>query len=123
MAERDFINVVFDQVGTPTYAADLANAIMKIVNSGELSAKQGIYHYSNEGVCSWYDFAVEIATQFGHKCDVKPCLSDQFPSKVKRPAYSVLDKTKIKNSFEVTIPHWRESLKDCVEILKSEEQS
>ncbi|MBR4882977.1 MAG: dTDP-4-dehydrorhamnose reductase [Bacteroidales bacterium] len=112
-AERENINVVFDQVGTPTYAADLAQVILECIRLDKL---QGIYHFSNEGVCSWYDFALEIAKLSGHdKCKISPCHSDEFPSKVKRPSYSVLDKTKIKQALGIEIPHWKESLERCLE--------
>ena len=112
-AERDSINVVFDQVGTPTYAADLAQVILGCIRSNKL---QGIYHFSNEGVCSWYDFALEIAKLCGHNnCKISPCHSDEFPSKVRRPSYSVLDKTKIKQALGIEIPHWKESLERCLE--------
>ena len=116
-SEREDLNVVFDQVGTPTYAADLARQICAMLDGDPLS-KQGIYHFSNEGVCSWYDFAVEIAAQCGNSCRITPCHSDEFPSKVTRPHFSVLDKTKIKQSFGTTIPYWRESLRLCIEKLK-----
>ena len=121
-AERDSLKVVFDQVGTPTYALDLAKTIeifiekIKIVNS-QLSIVNSIYNYSNEGVISWYDFAKEICELSGNVCDIQPCHSDEFPSKVKRPSYSVLDKTKIKNKLNITIPHWKESLKKCINNL------
>lgn len=113
-SEKDCLKVVFDQVGTPTYAGDLAALIHKVITDRQLD-QQGIYHYSNEGVCSWYDFAVEICRQCGNTCDIRPCHSDEFPSKVKRPSYSVLDKTKVKSVFRVTIPHWRQSLELCLE--------
>ena len=116
ISERDQLNVVFDQTGTPTYAADLAMAINYIINTGQLS-KKGIYNFSNEGACSWYDFAMEIAALSGNKCDIQPCYSKEFPGKVKRPDYSVLDKTKIKNTFNITIPHWKESLVRCIDEL------
>ena len=121
-AERDTLKVVFDQVGTPTYALDLAEVIklfiekLKIVNS-QLSILNSIYNFSNEGVISWYDFAKEICELSGNVCDIQPCHSDEFPSKVKRPSYSVLDKTKIKNKLNITIPHWKESLKNCIKNL------
>ena len=121
-SERDTLKVVFDQVGTPTYALDLAKTIeifiekIKIVNS-QLSIVNSIYNYSNEGVISWYDFAKEICELSGNVCDIQPCHSDEFPSKVKRPSYSVLDKTKIKNKLNITIPHWKESLKNCIKNL------
>ena len=121
-AERENINVVFDQVGTPTYAADLAQVILEIVRrkaAGLGTELQGTYHFSNEGVCSWYDFALEIAKLSGHKnCRISPCHSDEFPSKVKRPSYSVLDKTKIKKALGIDIPHWKESLAKCIERVK-----
>jgi dTDP-4-dehydrorhamnose reductase len=119
--ERKQLNVVFDQVGTPTYAADLASAILEII---AISAKNpekfvpGIYHYSNEGVASWYDFAKAVFEISGVNCNVNPVLSDQFPTAAKRPNYSVLNKSKIKNVFDITIPYWRDSLKICIERLK-----
>ena len=113
---RPQIQVVFDQVGTPTYALDLAKAILQIIPQAVASPELcGIYNYSNEGVCSWYDFAYEIARLSGHfSCRVLPCHSGEFPSKVHRPAYSVLDKTKIKQTFGIDIPHWTESLRECL---------
>ena len=121
-AERDKLNVVFDQIGTPTYALDLAKVIMRIIDeiktpNSSLLTSNCIYHFSNEGVISWYDFAKEICELSGNTCDIQPCHSDEFPSKVKRPSYSVLDKTKIKNKLNITIPHWKESLKKCIENL------
>lgn len=113
-AERDKLNVVFDQVGTPTYAFDLASVIFKIIEERRYDEIQDVYHFSNEGVISWYDFAKEICELSGNECDIQPCHSDEFPSNVKRPSYSVLDKTKIKNSLNITIPHWKESLKKCI---------
>ena len=149
-ATKPQLKVVFDQVGTPTYALDLAQAIAVIIAdyqrevSSSLAAqgssltansqqpivysKSGIYHYSNEGVCSWYDFAKmiqQIATELtAHSspltahCDIQPCHSDEFPSPVKRPSYSVLDKTKIKEVFGVTVPYWTDSLRKCINNLK-----
>ena len=115
-ATKPQLKVVFDQVGTPTYAKDLANAIVEVLKK----PIDGIYHYSNEGVCSWYDFTMMIAEYAGNdNCDIQPCHSDEFPSPVKRPAYSVLDKTKIKNSLGITIPYWTDSLRNCIENLKS----
>ena len=112
------LKVVFDQVGTPTYAADLAEAIVHIIATRQTD-KVGIYHYTNEGVCSWYDFAVEIARQSGYTaCQIEPCHSEEFPTKASRPHYSVLDKTKIKATFGITIPHWQLSLSQCIENLK-----
>lgn len=113
---KDSIKVVFDQVGTPTFAGDLADAIYHVINTDQLE-KQGIYHYSNEGVISWYDFAKEISYLSGINCDIQPCHSDEFPSKVKRPYFSVLDKTKVKEAFGVKVPYWKDSLKKCISQL------
>lgn len=119
-AEREQLNVVFDQVGTPTYAGDLALAIFSIIEAGVYPGNEGVYHFSNEGVCSWYDFAVEIAAAAGHTgCRINPCHSSEFPSPVTRPPYSVLDKTKVKNTFDIDIPHWRESMEYCIKRLKA----
>lgn len=138
-ATKPQLKVVFDQVGTPTYALNLANAIMAIIEDYKKSltacsslplgttknpssltyAKSGVYHFSNEGVCSWFDFSKLIAEIAGNKdCDILPCHSDEFPSPVKRPAYSVLDKTKIKETFGITVPYWTDSLKSCINNLK-----
>ena len=118
--ERELVNVVFDQVGTPTYAGDLALAIFSIIEAGVYEGNEGVYHFSNEGVCSWYDFAVEIAAVAGNTgCRVNPCHSSEFPSPVTRPSYSVLDKTKIKETFDIDIPHWRESMEYCVKRIKA----
>lgn len=112
------LKVVFDQVGTPTYAGDLACAIFDIIEEGSCFQHEGVYHFSNEGVCSWYDFAKEIARQSGHgDCQIWPCHSDEFPSPVKRPAYSVLDKTKFKQTFNRTIPYWTDSLAVCLKNI------
>lgn len=112
------LKVVFDQVGTPTYALDLAKAIAVVLERFD-GTQTGVYHYSNEGVCSWYDFAKMIAEYNGTiGCDVQPCHSDEFPSPVKRPSYSVLDKTKIKEVFGVSVPYWTDSLKQCINNLK-----
>ena len=116
-SDKDSIKVVFDQVGTPTYAGDLADVIYKIIEDNMLD-KTGFYHFSNEGVCSWYDFAQEICALSGNACDIEPCHSDEFPSKVQRPSFSVLDKTKIKETFDVKIPYWKESLKRCINELE-----
>ena len=114
-ATRPQLNVVFDQVGTPTYALDLAAAIVTALKN----PVEGIYHYSNEGVCSWYDFTKMISEYSGQTaCDIRPCHSDEFPSSVMRPAYSVLDKTKIKETFGISIPYWTDSLKKCINNLK-----
>ena len=119
-AERDAVDVVFDQIGTPTYAADLAAVISGIIENEKYKGREGIYHYSNEGVCSWFDFAMAIAEMAGNtNCVIRPCHSCEFPSKVVRPAYSVLDKTKFKRTFGLTIPYWAHSLKTCIGNLKN----
>jgi len=113
--ERDKLSVVFDQVGSPTYAGDLAAVIFKTIEDRLFKEHQGIYHFTNEGVCSWYDFTMEIAELGGNnKCDIQPCHSNEFPSKVKRPSFSVLDKTKIKKDFDIKIPYWKVSLRKCI---------
>ena len=113
------LKVVFDQTGTPTYAYDLAKAIVEIVESKKYEGNEGIYHYSNEGVCSWYDFTKMIVEMAGHtECDIQPCHSSEFPSKVVRPSYSVLDKSKIKAVFGLTIPYWTDSLRICIQNIK-----
>lgn len=117
-ATKPQLNVVFDQVGTPTYAYDLAKAIAVVIDKFD-GSQVGVYHYSNEGVCSWYDFTKMIAEYNGTtECDIQPCHSDEFPSPVKRPSYSVLDKTKIKETFGVEVPYWTDSLKKCINNLK-----
>lgn len=126
-ATKPQLKVVFDQVGTPTYALDLANAIMTIIEdykkeNSQFSivnySKSGIYHFSNEGVCSWFDFTKMIAEYAGNNnCDIQPCHSDEFPSPVKRPAFSVLDKTMIKETFGVNVPYWTDSLKGCIKNM------
>ena len=134
-ATKSQLKVVFDQVGTPTYALDLTSAIFTIIEDYKKScnlntepkvvrlrkiqtwnyAKSGIYHFSNEGVCSWFDFTKMIANYAGNKdCNILPCHSDEFPSKVKRPAFSVLDKTKIKETYGISIPYWIDSLRTCI---------
>lgn len=118
-ATKPQLKVVFDQCGTPTYAGDLANVIYDIIENRKFDNNEGIYHFSNEGVCSWYDFTKVIAQMAGHTtCDIQPCHSDEFPSPVKRPAYSVLDKSKIKDTFGITIPYWTDSLKKCIAALQ-----
>lgn len=124
-ATKSEVNVVFDQCGTPTYAYDLAKAIGIIIEDYKKEAslpqysKTGIYHFSNEGVCSWFDFTKMIAEYSGHnECEIKPCYSVDYPSPVKRPAYSVLDKSKIKNTFGVRVPYWTDSLKVCISNLQ-----
>ena len=114
-AERERLNVVFDQTGTPTYAGDLARAIFSIVEKGLYAGNEGTYHFSDEGACSWYDFAVEIAAAVGHdKCRIEPCRTADYPTAARRPAYSVLDKSKLKRTFGIEIPHWRESMRYCL---------
>ena len=114
-ATKPQLKVVFDQVGTPTYAYDLAATIYEIVSERKYEGNDGVYHFSNEGVCSWFDFTKMITEYAGHtECDIQPCHSDEFPSPVKRPSYSVLDKTKIKETFGVKVPYWTESLKVCL---------
>ena len=118
-AEKPQVNVVFDQTGTPTYALDLAQAITTILERESWRGNTGIYNYSNEGVCSWYDFAMTIRKMAGHEaCQINPCHSNEYPSPVKRPAYSVLDKSKFKQTFHLSIPYWAESLLKCVNNLK-----
>lgn len=116
------LKVVFDQCGTPTYALDLAEAIFDILENRKYEGNEGIYHYSNEGVCSWYDFTKMIAEFSGNTvCDIQPCHSDEFPSPVVRPSYSVLDKTKYKQTFGHKVPYWTDSLKTCIKNLKENE--
>lgn len=120
-ATKPMLKVVFDQTGTPTYAGDLANVIFDIVENRKFEGNTGVYHFSNEGVCSWYDFTKMIALLAGHTdCDIEPCHSDEYPSPVTRPAYSVLDKTKIKETFGVKIPYWLDSLKKCMNNINNE---
>lgn len=127
-SEKPSLKVVFDQVGTPTYAGDLAEVILRILQVEDAPSERAsafffansceIFHFSNEGVCSWYDFAKMIAEYAGHtSCDIQPCHSEEFPSKVHRPAYSVLDKTKIKQALGISIPYWTDSLKKCLKGL------
>lgn len=117
-ATKPSLKVVFDQAGTPTYAYDLALTIFDIVENRKYVGHSGIYHYSNEGVCSWYDFAKMTAALAGHTdCDIQPCHSSEFPSPVTRPAYSVLDKSKIKETFGISVPYWVDSLKACMEKM------
>lgn len=119
-ASKPTLKVVFDQVGTPTYAGDLANAIVSILENHLEVGKEGLYHYSNEGVCSWYDFAVAIGRMAGNlNCDIQPCHSDEFPSPVVRPSYSVLDKTKFKQAFGLKVPYWTDSLELCIRNIKN----
>ncbi len=114
------LKVVFDQVGTPTYAQNLADTIFSIIENRKYEGNEGIYHYSNEGVCSWYDFTKMIAEIAGNTgCDIQPCHSDEFPSPVMRPSYSVLDKTKLKSIFGVRVPYWTDSLRKCIKNIQS----
>lgn len=120
-SERDELGIIFDQIGTPTYARDLADAILTIVNklvAGECQDCWGIYHFSNEGVCSWYDFAWEIFRQEGIDCKVRPIETAEYPTPAKRPHYSVMHKGKIRSVFGINIPHWADSLSDCLAALK-----
>ena len=120
-ANRELVNVVFDQVGTPTFAHDLALAIRFIIDSQQLH-KHGLYHYSNQGVCSWYDFAHAIASLAHHNnCKVMPCHSSEFPSPVERPAYSVLDKTKFIKTFDLDIRHWYDALQEAIALTLSQQ--
>ena len=118
--EQNSLRVIFDQVGTPTYARDLANAIMEIITKWNEKSKTGIYHFSNEGVASWYDFAMAIM-EFSHlKCKVNPIFTKDYPTPAVRPKFSVLSKKKIKENFGLHIPYWRDSLKDCIALQKNE---
>lgn len=117
------LKVVFDQCGTPTYAQDLADAIFHIIENRRTDGNEGIYHYSNEGVCSWFDFTKMIAEIAGNTgCNIQPCHSDEFPSKVVRPSYSVLDKTKFKETFGLKVAYWTDSLKKCISNLQQESE-
>jgi len=116
-ANHPVVKVVSDQIGTPTYAPDLARFIVSIIDGGKLGLC-GIYNYTGEGVCSWYDFASEINALAGHKCNVTPCKTSEYPTKAHRPHYSVLDKSLVKSVFGVSIPYWKDSLKICIEEIK-----
>lgn len=116
-ASQPTVNVVSDQIGTPTYAQDLADLLAAIIEEDKLD-RTGIYHFTDEGVCSWYDFAKEICDISGHLCDVRPCRTSDYPSKTKRPHYSVLDKTKVKETFGMEIPHWKDSLRFCIRQIE-----
>ncbi len=123
-SERESLNVIFDQVGTPTYALDLADAILKAMDQtiDTDHEKGGVYHFSNEGVCSWYDFTIKIHEIAGiNTCKVNPIETKDYPTKAARPHYSVLNKTKIKQTFNITIPHWEASLKECIKELSEQE--
>lgn len=118
--ERDSLNVIFDQIGTPTYARDLAQSIIHIIDTTTKNSNSfvpGIYHFSNEGVCSWYDFAKEIHDLTKVTCNVFPIETKDYPTPAKRPHYSVLNKQKIKTTYNISIPHWKESLKECLKII------
>lgn len=121
-SEKENLGVIFDQVGTPTYARDLAKTCLEILcgdSSVNISKNGNLYHYSNEGVASWYDFAISIMELGGENCKVKPIQSEDYPTLAKRPQYSVLNKSKIKTDFKIEIPYWRDSLKDCIEKIKN----
>ena len=114
-SSKPSLKVVNDQTGTPTYALDLASAIFDIIENRKAEDREGIYHYSNEGVCTWYEFARTIAVYAGNdECEISPCTSGEYPSPVRRPSYSVLDKTRIKKAFGMSVPHWTDSLKKCL---------
>lgn len=114
-SSKPSLKVVNDQTGTPTYALDLASAIFDIIENRKTEDREGIYHYSNEGVCTWYEFAKTIAEYAGNdECEISPCTSEEYPSPVRRPSYSVLDKTRIKKAFGMSVPHWTDSLKKCL---------
>ena len=114
-SSKPSLKVVNDQTGTPTYALDLASAIFDIIENRKVEDREGIYHYSNEGVCTWYEFARTIAEYAGNdECEISPCTSEEYPSPVRRPSYSVLDKTRIKNAFGMSVPLWTDSLKKCL---------
>jgi dTDP-4-dehydrorhamnose reductase len=116
--EREVLNVVFDQIGTPTYARDLAKTILDIIPVVILNTGTELYHYSNEGVASWYDFATTVIAISGINCKIKPILTKDYPLPAPRPYFSILNKTKIKETFNITIPYWRESVNDCIRRLK-----
>ena len=116
---NDTVRVVFDQTGTPTYAADLARLIVKVISEGMLN-RTGVYHYTNEGCISWYDLAVAVNRICGHGCKVTPCHTGEFPTRVRRPKYSVLDKTLVKDTFGITIPYWYDSLEECLARMEKE---
>lgn len=119
-ATKPTLKVVFDQCGTPTYAYDLAAAIYNIITNRKYEGNTGIYHYSNEGVTSWYDFTQMIAKIAGHNyCDIQPCYSSEYPSPVKRPSYSVLDKKSFKDTFDIKVPYWVDSLEVCIKNIKN----
>lgn len=118
MKEKDSINVVNDQFGSPTYAADLAVVIMQIISSGKSKDHPGIYHYTNSGITNWYEFALTIKKIYGNACIINPVTTAQYPTAAKRPGYSVMDTTKIQKTFNILIPEWRDSLQHCLSLLK-----
>lgn len=118
-ATNDTVKVVFDQTGSPTYAADLAGLIVKVISDGLLD-RTGVYHFADEGCISWYDLAVAVNRLCGHGCRVLPCHTDEYPAKVRRPKYSVLDKTLVKETFGITVPYWYDSLEECIRRMKEE---
>ena len=117
--ERDTLSVVCDQVGTPTYASDLAGLITDLIAARRFEPV-GVYHFSDEGVCSWYDFACAVRDLAGHRCDIRPCRSADYPTKATRPSYGVLDKAKVRRTFGITIPHWYDSLVQCMDRIRAE---
>lgn len=119
-ADSPVLNVVCDQVGTPTFAGDLVDLIINIMDSG-MTGRQGIYNFTDEGVCSWFDLAWEVCDISGHLCEVRPCMTADYPSGVRRPAYSVLDKSKVKETFGIDIPYWKDSLRFCMKELMENE--
>lgn len=121
MQERQELSIVFDQIGTPTYARDLARFIVSYLEQDKDSRQEGTYHFSDEGVASWYDFAEAIRHRMGYSCQLHPIRSEQYPTKATRPSYSVLDKAKLKQDFGITLPHWQTSLEDCLNQLTSTE--
>lgn len=121
MQERQELSIVFDQIGTPTYARDLARFIVSYLEQDKGTRQEGTYHFSDEGVASWYDFAEAIRHRMGYSCQLHPIRSEQYPTKATRPSYSVLDKAKLKRDFGITLPHWQTSLKDCLNQLTSTE--
>ena len=121
MQERQELSIVFDQIGTPTYARDLARFIVSYLEQDKDSRQEGTYHFSDEGVASWYDFAEAIRHRMGYSCQLHPIRSEQYPTKATRPSYSVLDKAKLKRDFGITLPHWQTSLEDCLKQLTSTE--
>ena len=119
-SEKESLNVVFDQTGSPTYARDLAELIFNVIETGQ-TGRSGIYHFTDEGVCSWYDFAKAICSKSGNVCDIRPCRSSEYPTRAERPHYSVLDKSLVRKTFGITIPYWTDSLDKCLERISSGE--